>query len=100
MDADYTQKYYVFLRNTEAWSEGEDDFAKFLEDLKRADEKDLEVALVEVSIPYNYASCLHTQLHRFLADPLSNWNFLPHLFPPLITRCQHVTYITLLFTMP
>ena len=59
MDAANIQKHYVFLQNAEAWCEGDDNFSKIMDGLKKADQKDLALAFVEVS-----AAICHI-VHRF-----------------------------------
>ena len=48
-DSDALRKFYVFLRDKTAWSDGADDFSRFLVGLGKADERDTEIAFVEVS---------------------------------------------------
>ena len=53
MDISDQQKFYIYLKDKNAWCEGDDDFAKILNGLKQADEKDLQIAFVEVKRAFN-----------------------------------------------
>jgi hypothetical protein len=89
MDAANIQTHYVFLQNAEAWCEGDDNFSKIMDGLKKADQKDLALAFVEVSAPLPATtSIVYRCFPLFLTDPRSNWNFLPDLPSNLPSNCN------------